>query len=341
MSGPTRATAGGRAYRDLQNLARADGRSTEELLALYALEGFLARLSRSDRSQDLVLKAGALLAAYGTRRPTRDIDLSARAVSNDAGTVLDLVREIASIAVDDGIGYDVHGACAETIRDGDEYSGVRVTLGCSVATARLRFHVDVNVGDPIWPLPGPVDVPRLLGGCVTVLGYPLTMVLAEKLVTAIERGTANTRWRDYADVYLLTGERSGWSGSRAADPGTTGELTPTCTRPDCGCPKLPHRVEHVHRDQTAAGQRHQVAVLRLKGAALRSRLRPGATLVWDDPSQGRTRGFVIIRGLLTLVGLGPAPDAKDLASVRGCARTEGVPAENYIHTGRSLVDGVD
>lgn len=208
MSGPTRATAGGRAYRDLQNLARADGRSTEELLALYALEGFLARLSRSDRSQDLVLKGGALLAAYGTRRPTRDVDLSARAVSNDASTVLDLVREIASIAVDDGIDYGVHDASAETIRDGDEYSGVRVTLGCSVATARLRFHVDVNVGDPSWPLPGPVDVPRLLGGCVTVLGYPLTMVLAEKLVTAIERGTANTRWRDYADVYLLTGERS-------------------------------------------------------------------------------------------------------------------------------------
>lgn len=208
MSGPTRATAGGRAYRDLQNLARADGRSTEELLALYVLEGFLARLSRCDRSQDLVLKGGALLAAYGTRRPTRDVDLSARAVSNDEGTVLDLVREIAALAGDDGIDYDVDGASAETIRDGDEYSGVRVTLWCSVATARLRFHVDVNVGDPIWPVPGQVEVPRLLGGSITVLGYPLTMVLAEKLVTAIERGTANTRWRDDADVYLLTGERS-------------------------------------------------------------------------------------------------------------------------------------
>jgi len=168
VSGPTRATAGGRAYRDLQNLARADGRSTEELLALYVLEGFLVRLSRSDRSSHLVLKGGALLAAYGTRRPTRDVDLSARALSNDEGTVLDLVREIVSIAVDDGIDYDADGASAETIRDGDEHSGCRVT----------------------------------------VLGYPLTMVLAEKIVTAIERGTADTRWRDYADVYLLTGERS-------------------------------------------------------------------------------------------------------------------------------------
>jgi hypothetical protein len=60
------------------------------------------------------------------------------------------------------------------IRDGDEYSGVRVTLGCSLATARLRFHVDVNVGDPVWPAPGPVEVPRLLGGSMTLPGYPLT-----------------------------------------------------------------------------------------------------------------------------------------------------------------------
>lgn len=174
---------------------------------LYALEGFLGRLSRSHLAPNLVLKGGALLAAYGTRRPTRDVDLSALAVGNDEGTILDLVREIAATPQDDGIDYDVGGASAETIRDGDEYSGVRVTLGCSIATAQLRFHVDVNVGDPVWPIPGPVAVPRLLGGSLTLLGYPLTMVLAEKIVTGIERGTANTRWRDYADVYLLTGQR--------------------------------------------------------------------------------------------------------------------------------------
>jgi hypothetical protein len=30
------------------------------------------------------------------------------------------------------------------------------------------------------------------------------MVLAEKLVTAIQRGTANTRWRDFGDMWSLT-----------------------------------------------------------------------------------------------------------------------------------------
>jgi hypothetical protein len=80
-------------------------------------------------------------------------------------------------------------------------------MGCALATARLRFHVDVNVGDPMWPVPGLVEVPRLLGGVITLTGYPLSMVLAEKIVTALQRGTVNTRWRDFADIYLLTGHR--------------------------------------------------------------------------------------------------------------------------------------
>ena len=65
----------------------------------------------------------------------------------------------------------------------------------------------MNFGDPIWPAPRLVDLPRVvpLGlPPVTLLGYPLTMVLAEKVVTAIDRGIANTRWRDFADVYVLT-----------------------------------------------------------------------------------------------------------------------------------------
>jgi hypothetical protein len=31
------------------------------------------------------------------------------------------------------------------------------------------------------------------------------MVLAEKIVTAIERGAANTRWRDFADIAAIAG----------------------------------------------------------------------------------------------------------------------------------------
>ena len=64
-------------------------------------------------------------------------------------------------------------------------------------------HIDVNVGDPISPAPKHMRLPRLPGGEVFLRGYPLAMVRAEKVVTAIARGTVNTRWRDFADIYML------------------------------------------------------------------------------------------------------------------------------------------
>lgn len=70
----------------------------------------------------------------------------------------------------------------------------------------------MNVGDPIWPAPRAVELPRLLGGTITVIGYPLPMVFAEKIITALQRGTINTRWRDFADVYLLA-SRHGVDGA--------------------------------------------------------------------------------------------------------------------------------
>jgi hypothetical protein len=85
---PTRATVAGRTYLDLQNLARRQRRPTDELHQLYALEGFLARLAVSPYADQLVLKGGVLLAAYDTRRPTRDVDLQGQRMSNKSDDVL-------------------------------------------------------------------------------------------------------------------------------------------------------------------------------------------------------------------------------------------------------------
>lgn len=202
---PARSTTAGAAYLDLQRLARDNGRPVQECFQHYVLEAFLDRLTRSPHRDQLVLKGGALLAAFGERRPTRDLDLQAQAMSNDADTILGLVIEIASVAVDDGVDFDIPSAATRVIRDEDAYSGVRVSMLAALATARLSFHVDVNVGDPIRPAPENVDLPRLLGGALNVRGYPLAMVHAEKIATAIARGTINTRWRDFMDVVMLAG----------------------------------------------------------------------------------------------------------------------------------------
>ncbi len=209
MERPTKATTAGQAFLALRSKALSAGRTTAEYLRLYALEGFLLRLANSPHKNRFVLKGGVLLAAYELRRPTADVDLAAIATPGAVETVRKLVADVAAAqlpdGLDDGLTFDLDDVRAETIRDGDAYGGVRVRLVASLATAREPFHVDVNVGDPIWPEPADVALPRLLEAApIRLRGYPREMVLAEKIVTVIQRGQANTRWRDFGDICQLT-----------------------------------------------------------------------------------------------------------------------------------------
>lgn len=201
---PTRTTAGGRAYLDLRKAAAAASRPTDEYLQLYALEGFLDRLSRSPHADRFVLKGGVLLAVYSARRPTRDVDLAAIDITSDLAEVRTMVNEIITVERDDGLVLDLDATTVESIRDDDHYGGARVVIHGSLATAVIQFHVDVNTGDPLWPPPEEVELPRILGGPpVRLRGYRVELIIAEKIITALQRGTANTRWRDFVDVVQL------------------------------------------------------------------------------------------------------------------------------------------
>ncbi len=133
-------------------------------------------------------------------------------MSNDAAEVVERIRVLTAIHLMDGVMFDAGSVVASAIRDGDadEYAGVRVRLVGVLGRARLTVGIDVNFGDPIWPAPRLIEIPRIvpLGQpSITLLGYPLTMVLAEKIVTAVDRGESNTRWRDFADVFTLIREQ--------------------------------------------------------------------------------------------------------------------------------------
>lgn len=192
------------------------------------LEGFLARLAEGDDRDTLVLKGGVLLAAYATRRATRDVDFLARDLDNDRDVVLQLCSQIVRAKRNDGLDFDVGSARAELIRDDDECSGVRVSMRCKLAQAQISFHIDVNVGDPVWPAPGMVEVPALLGGSIRLLGYPITAVHAEKIVTAIQRGHREhpmAGFRRHPSAERSAGRRRGQPDQGAP----RGRHTPWCT----------------------------------------------------------------------------------------------------------------
>jgi hypothetical protein len=130
------------------------------------------------------------------------VDLSSHIFPNAPADLEAVIAEIEALPVDDGWIFATAGA--EVIREEATYSGVRVTVNGTLASARQEFHVDVSFGDPVIPAPRTVTLHRVLGGEISIAGYPLPMVFAEKLMTAVQRGTTNTRWRDYVDIYLLS-----------------------------------------------------------------------------------------------------------------------------------------
>jgi hypothetical protein len=173
------------------------------------LERWLARLAVSPYADRFVLKGGMLLAVLDARRPTADADLLARETSSEEDVVIACVRDIAQTVVDDddGVEFLVDTISAESIRDGDLYAGTRVTMTCRVSTAAVKLKLDINFGDPVTPGPQRIEFPSQRPGwaSATLLGYPIETVLAEKISTAVSLGEANTRVRDYVDIYTLTG----------------------------------------------------------------------------------------------------------------------------------------
>jgi hypothetical protein len=212
MNKPTKQTAGGRAYLELQNRARRERRTTQELLILYVLERWLARLAISSHAERFILKGGLLLHALDARRPTVDADLLARQIANDVDAVAARVTEIAQIGLDDddGVVFLPETIVAEVIREDALYAGVRIHMDARIDRASVKLKLDVNIGDPVTPGPQVMELPsqRPSYPPVVIQGYPIETICAEKAATAIALGAANSRVRDFVDIFTLTGRFS-------------------------------------------------------------------------------------------------------------------------------------
>lgn len=205
MPGPTRDTTAGRVYNDLRNLARRSGRSTDELMVEYVLERFLFRMARSPLGgPHFVLQGGLLLAQFGARRMTRDIDILGRSFPGDEAEIIRRVKGISGTEVDDGVAFDPATLKSVPIREDDEYHGLRLSMTATIARARLKLQLDVSFGDPVTPEPREIVYPQQLAEeGFQLYGYPIATVIAEKLTTAVSLGDLNTRDRDYADLHRL------------------------------------------------------------------------------------------------------------------------------------------
>ena len=190
----------------LLDRARAAKANFQLLLMRYALERLLYRLSVSNQRERFVLKGAMLFAVWRDDRfrPTRDLDLLGQGDS-DPATIAASFRSIFSTAVpDDGVVFDTARIEAAPIRDDAEYGGVRVRTSATIAGARVPIQIDIGFGDAITPKAVEIEYPVLLDAPAPVLrAYPPETVVAEKLEAIVSLGVANSRMKDFYDLWII------------------------------------------------------------------------------------------------------------------------------------------
>ena len=95
---------------------------------------------------------------------------------------------------------------AERIKDDEDYEGVRVLLQARLGVARISLQIDIGFGDVITPAPIEVEYPTMLNFPAPRLrAYPRETVVAEKFEAMVKLGMANSRMKDFYDLWELSG----------------------------------------------------------------------------------------------------------------------------------------
>jgi predicted nucleotidyltransferase component of viral defense system len=187
-------------------LARERREDFQLLLTRYGLERLLYRLSHSPHHDRFVLKGAMLFALWSSNphRPTRDVDFLGSGDNNEAG-LLEVFRDLCAMpAQGDGVTFDPETVRVKLIRDDTEYGGMRATLTGQLAGARIPIQADIGFGDAVTPKAIEMEYPTLLGGPTPLLWtYPRETVIAEKYQALVTLGMANSRMKDFYDLWVM------------------------------------------------------------------------------------------------------------------------------------------
>ena len=191
----------------LKNRARKQGHMLQEVLTAYGLERTIYRISISDYVDKLTLKGGIFLYALfdgSFTRATTDIDLLAQKISNEVGNIKQIFKKIFLIEVDDALRYDLDSLDVHTITEFKAYHGVNISIVAYLDKTKVPISIDIGFGDIVYPERVLMDFPVLLEMEVPkIYAYSLNSVIAEKFEASVSLGYANSRYKDFYDIYIL------------------------------------------------------------------------------------------------------------------------------------------
>ena len=190
----------------LLNHSRESHQDFNLVLTRYAIERFLYRISASPYANLFLLKGALLFDLWFDipHRATRDADLLGFGSADLLG-IKTLFQDLCRIEYADGITFLPESVKVDEIRKEARYDGVRVVLLGMLDAARCQVQVDIGFGDAVTPDADDVAYPVILNDFAQpkMRAYPRYTVVAEKFHAIYSLGMANSRMKDYFDLFTL------------------------------------------------------------------------------------------------------------------------------------------
>lgn len=187
-----------------RNISKGDSNIVKALIRNFIMERFLERISVSDYRSHFILKGGMLVASIIgiDMRATMDIDTTVKSLPVNMDDSKRIVSEICAIQLDDGVIF--HITSVSDIMTDFGYPGVRIVLEAKLERLRQAIKIDISTDDMITPSAVEYEYKLMFEDrAIKLLTYNVETLLAEKIQTILARGIANTRLRDFYDVYEI------------------------------------------------------------------------------------------------------------------------------------------
>ena len=186
----------------VRNISKGDNDVAKALIRTFMMERFLERVSLSKYRNNFILKGGMLVASIVgvDMRATMDIDTTVKALPLNENDAERIISEICAIPLEDGVTFSI--TSVTNIMTDFEYPGIRMMLEATLDRMRQSIKLDISTDDVITPSAVKYEYKLMFEDrTISLLTYNTETLLAEKVQTIFARGIANTRMRDFYDVY--------------------------------------------------------------------------------------------------------------------------------------------
>ena len=132
-----------------------------------------------------------------------DLDTTLRNLPLTTEQIKIALYEICDLNLNDDVAFELQSVLP--IRKDDIYGGYRSRINAIYDMIVTPLSIDISTGDVITPSAVKYEFSGIFDETVkiTLWGYNLETIMAEKVETILSRGIFTTRPRDFYDVYIL------------------------------------------------------------------------------------------------------------------------------------------